>query len=352
MAIHLPTPETMRAWVRSRRGPACAVLELAKEMPVPPGPVPSSRDVLIRVSHVSLQYTSEMAMKLLPTLPFTGMWTPEIELSGQVVASGAGAPAEVREPGTHVVAFRTAPWSIILGNGVLAEYVLISGSQVVRVNETLDMASASGIPCSGSVALDMVRAAGVRHGQRVLINGASGSIGSLLVQLCKLRGATVVGIASGGNESMVRGFGADEFIDYRKCESLPSHLALIYGQRPFDTVLDCAGVQALFANSADYLKPDGVFINVGALQGLLITVGNWLYNRWMPICLGGAPRRFVMFSSPPSRESAIYIAHLIDQRKLRLPVDSVYPMEKATDAYERIATKRARGKVVIKVCKD
>ncbi len=203
-------PATMRAWVRPRRGPASSALKLATDLPTPAVPTGSSSDVLIRVSHVSLQLTTEMLMKLAPGLPWAGPWIPEIELSGEVVAAGRGAPPELREPGTHVVAYQVVPSGAIMGRGVLAEYVRFPGSQVTRIDAALDMASASGINCSGSVALRMVRTAGIREGHTVLVNGASGSAGSLVVQLCKLRGASVVGVASGGNEAMVRGLGVDE----------------------------------------------------------------------------------------------------------------------------------------------
>ncbi len=114
-------PPTMRAWVRLRRGPSSSALELATGFPTPAMPVGPSSDVLIRVSHVSLQFNTEMVMKLLPILPFTAPWIPEIELSGQVVAAGDGAPAEVRDPGTHVVAFQSVPGPLLMGRGVLAE---------------------------------------------------------------------------------------------------------------------------------------------------------------------------------------------------------------------------------------
>lgn len=201
-------PPTMRAWVRRRRGPACSALELATDYPTPDVPTGSSPDVLIRVSNVSLQFSTEMMMKTLPKLPFTSPWVPEIELSGVVVAAGGGAPAEVRDPGSHVIAFQNIP-SVVMGHGVLAEYVRLPGCQVARI-DGIDMASASGIIGSGSTALKMIRTAGVREGHTVLVNGASGSVGSVLVQLCKLRGAKVVGVASGGNEPMVRNLGVDE----------------------------------------------------------------------------------------------------------------------------------------------
>ncbi|EXJ64137.1 hypothetical protein A1O7_00473 [Cladophialophora yegresii CBS 114405] len=345
-------PPTMRAWVRRRRGPARSVLELATGLPTPAVPTRLSSDVLIRVSHVSLQFTTGMVMKTVPILPFSGPWIPEIELSGEVVAAGEGAPAEIRELGTHVVAFQSVPLPLLLGHGVLAEYVRLPGSQVARIDASLGMASASGIICSGSTALKIIRTAAVREGHTVLVNGASGSIGSVLVQLCKLRGAKVVGVASGGNEAMVRGMGVDEFVDYRKHDPLPAYLAQQYGNKRFDFVLDCVGTQALFVNSPAYLKPEGAVINVGALEGIGVTVRNMLLNTCLPTWLGGVPRRYIMFSTPPARDDAVYLAPLIEEGRLRVPVDSVFDMEDGVSAYERIATKRARGKVVVKVRSD
>ncbi|KAJ5194365.1 Polyketide synthase enoylreductase [Penicillium cf. griseofulvum] len=349
----IPTvPPTMRAWVRRRRGPASSALELATDYPRPDIPMGSSPDVLIRVSNVSLQFSTEMMMKTLPKLPFTSPWVPEIELSGVVVAAGGGAPTEMRDPGTHVIAFQSIPSAIIMGHGVLAEYVRLPGSQVARIDDNIDMASASGIIGCGSTALKMIRTAGVREGHTVLVNGASGSVGSVLVQLCKLRDVKVVGVASGGNEAMVRGLGVDEFIDYREHKSLPAYLAHRYGDKPFDFVLDCVGTQSLFVNSPAYLKPEGAVVNIGMLEGPYVTVRNVLLNSLWPTWLGGVPRRYIMFSTPPSCDDAVYLARLIEDGQLRIPVDSVFEMKDAIRAYERIATKRARGKVVIKVHDD
>ncbi|KAL2859154.1 NAD(P)-binding protein [Aspergillus pseudodeflectus] len=338
----------MRSWVRTRRGPASSTLQLAS-IPTPDVPTEPSSDVLVRVSHVSLQVSTQMMMKAIPSLPFSGPWVPELELSGHIVAAGGGAAAELRTPGTPVIAFRNPLAAMLMGHGVLAEYVRLPSNKVCLIDPAVDMAAASGIHCSGSAALNMIRTAGVREGHRVLVNGASGSAGSLLVQLCKIRGATVVGVASGGNEAMVRSLGADEFIDYRQHLPLSAYLAQMYGDRPFDFILDCVGTQELFVHSPDYLKPDGGVVNIGMLEGIGVTVWNMLVNSWLPTRLGGVPRRYIGISSPPKRDDAIYLAHLIEQGRLRIPVDSVFPMEDALGAYERIATQRARGKVVIRV---
>jgi NADPH:quinone reductase-like Zn-dependent oxidoreductase len=75
-------------------------------------------------------------------------------------------------------------------------------------------------------------------------------------------------------------------------------------------------------------------------------------NSYLPTWLGGVPRRYIMFSTPPNRDDALYLVGLIEEGRLRIPVDSVFDMEDALRAYERIATRRARGKVVVKVRRD
>ncbi|RMZ92381.1 hypothetical protein DV736_g381, partial [Chaetothyriales sp. CBS 134916] len=341
----------MHAWVRRRRGTASSALELATGFPIPAVPTGSSPDVLIRVSHVAVHFNSEMLMKTLPVLPFIGPWIPEIELSGEVVAAGRGAPAEVRDPCTHVIAYQSIV-AAFLAHGLLAEYVRLPGSQTVRIDAAVDMASASGINCAGSTALMMIRTAGVREGHSLLVNGASGSVGSVLVQLCKLRGANVVGVASGANEAMVRGLGVDEFVDYQKHQPVPAYLSQQYGNRPFDFVLDCVGTQALFVHSLAYLKAEGAVVNIGAIDGFAEMAHNWVFNRWLPTWLGGVPRRYVMGAAPPRRDDAICLVRLIEEGRVRIPVDSVFNMADAVRAYECIATKRARGKVVVKVRSD
>ena len=114
-------------------------------------------------------------------------------------------------------------------------------------------------------------------------------------------------------------------------------------------MLDCVGTQALFVNSPAYLKAEGAVINIGVLEGVGITTRNVLFNRWLPTWLGGVPRRYIMFSTPPARDDAVYLTKLIEEGRVRIPVDSVFDMEDAVRAYERIATQRARGKVVVKV---
>ncbi|KAK1820046.1 zinc ion binding [Friedmanniomyces endolithicus] len=342
----------MRAWTRQRRGAARAALELSSSHPRPADPESSSSDVLIRISHVALQFSSESLFKLLPVLPFTPPPVPELEFSGTIVAAGNAAAADVRDIGTRVIAFCTIG-DMILGRGALAEYVRVPSGNATRLQEDADMAAMAGVLGSGSTALKMLRVGGVRARSRVLVNGASGSVGSVLVQLCKRRGVHVVAVASGGNEEMVRGLGADEFIDYRKHEPLlPDHLASTYGEQQFDFVLDCVGLQALYINSPSYLKPDGAVINIGGMEGVGATLWSSIMNTWCPTWLGGVPRRYAFFTTVPTQDDALVLVKMVEEGELKAAVDSVFEMEDAIQAYERVATRRARGRVVVKVQRD
>lgn len=342
----------MRAWVRTKRGLPKNTLELASDIPTPASPAgSSSSDVVIRVSHVALQFNSEFFLNVLPSVPCLGsrIWVPELEFSGEVVAAGSNAPPEVRDVGTRVAAFQTIA-GLALGYGVLAEYVRLPGTQAAPLPESVDFVQASGVVGAGCTALKLLRKSGVKQGQRVLVNGASGSVGSVLIQMLKLRGIHVVGIASGHNEATVRGWGADEFVDYRAHgESLPAFLKETYGANPFNFIMDCAGTQALFAGSPGYLMPEGALLNIGALEGMFKTTGNLLSNLFRPAWLGGVPRRYIFFSSPPLHDDAVILAQLMGVGKLKIPIDSVFDMKDLLASYERVATKRARGKVVINV---
>lgn len=202
-------PPTMRAWTRPRRGYYRTSLRLTT-VPTPSPPVGS--EVLIKVSYVPLSPGSLYRISVLPAFITVQDVIPELECSGIVVAAGPKAPAELREPGTLVTAFLGVQ-GVARGKGLMAEYVKVPAEMaVIPLPEGLKgrVKEAAAITTVGQTALKMIRTAGVKVGDLVLVNGASGGVGVMLVQVCKLAGARVVGIASGGNEEFVRDLGADE----------------------------------------------------------------------------------------------------------------------------------------------
>ena len=93
-------------------------------------------------------------------------------------------------------------------------------------------------------------------------------------------------------------------------------------------------------------------INVGGMEGPGVALKNWLSNTWWPTWLGGVPRRYAMFSTPPSKDAAVVLVKMVEEGKLKIPVDSVFSMEDAISAYERVASMRGRGRVLVRVERD
>ncbi|MCJ1381668.1 hypothetical protein MMC17_004779 [Xylographa soralifera] len=335
----------MRAWTFSSRGNPRKVLSLATTFPVPPPP--SGSNILVRVSHTALNPGSYVAMWLIPSF-LRGTSIPELDFSGQVQLAGPAVPSSLAA-GTPI--FGSVSFAaFVRGKGTLAEYVIVPAELVTVKPTSLSYAEAAGLNSSGQTAIMMMRKAEIKAGDRVLINGASGGTGTLAVQIATALGAEVVGICSGPNAGMVKGLGAIEVVDYRQYQSLEGHLESEYSRQPFDAVLDTIGVQALYEQSPKFLKHDGLFINTGAYEGgVWFTAWCWLKNIFLPTILGGISRRYIMFSTIPKGEVPLQLAKLVEDKKLKVVIDSTYKMEDFLDAYDRLMSHRARGKIIIKI---
>lgn len=273
------------------------------------------------------------SVTLVPSI-FGTAWTAlEFDVAGIVVAAGPDAPAAISTPGTAVWGCKDiAP---VLGDhsGTLAEYVLADSALIKPLPKGMSAREAAGLGLVGGTACQLYDNASVSAGGRVLINGASGGVGSMAVQIGKAIGLHVTTTCSGSNADAVKKLGADEVIDYRTVEpSLPAYLKDACRDRPFDAILDCVGVQELYQASPAYLKPDGKVICVGAMGGVWAHGKNFCRNTLVPVFLGGTPRKWVFFSHKPSDNTMEQLKHYSDEGKLRCLVDSEYEMENALEA--------------------
>ncbi|XWW97945.1 hypothetical protein V2A60_005941 [Cordyceps javanica] len=359
-----PMPPTMRAWVRQHRGHYKSSLKLVDSLATPSVPGPDSSDIIVRVSYVALEYSVAHFMGVIPALPFAPALIPELCVSGTVAVAGGKAPEGLRQPGTRVLAMTHPVSMLFCGTGALKEYMRLPAGYVAPLpgpgaskhgageHQVLTLAQGAGLISNGSTALAAVRAAKVRSGQRVLVNGASGSVGHIAAQLCRARGAFVVGVASGANEALVRGYGVDEFVDYTKHTPLPDYLATTFGSQPFDSILDCVGSQALYANSPRYLRPGGPVVNIGVFEiddGILKQMFRWFMNISCPTWLGGIARPYIFFSNTPNVYDVLNLVEMVEQGNLKVNLDSEFAIEDLMKAYERATSKRARGKVLIRI---
>jgi len=201
----------MQAWTFSSKGLPRDVLTLDSSYPTPSPP--AKDDLLIRVSHVGLNPGCYITMSTMPPivrylLSGTKRAISEGEFSGVVHLAGPSA-SKTFSAGTLV--FGCLPMmTLIAGAGTLAEYIVVPSSIVAMVPPCLAMVHAAGLSGAGQTALNMFDAVNVRNGDRVLVNGGSGGVGTMVVQLAKAKGAYVIATCSSANANMVKELGADE----------------------------------------------------------------------------------------------------------------------------------------------
>ncbi|KAH8906849.1 NAD(P)-binding protein [Coniochaeta sp. PMI_546] len=352
-AASVPVPKTMKAWIATRLGEPRRAMQLQTSWPAPPPPT-TGNQLLVRVAYAALNPADVGFMSFLtPLLPFRRTPVPGLDFSGTVVRAGP----EVKElPIGARVCGALSVGLVATNSGTLAEYIVVPESLVAVVPGSLGMREAAGLGIVGQTAVIAHReAAGLGKGSRVLVNGASGGLGAMVLQIAKGRGAWVVGVCSKANEEFVRGLGADETIDYTAHEPLYEFLAEKHGREQFDFVFDCVGHQILYEKSPPFLKPAGKYISLvgGKTHGILPVLKN---NLW-PKFLWGTPRTYKILGLAPAGEYMREVVKLVEQGVIKkVPIDSEYSMEQAVEVgaasacgYERVMTKRAKGKVVVKV---
>ncbi|MCJ1310844.1 hypothetical protein MMC25_004511 [Agyrium rufum] len=202
-----PIPTTMRAWTYSNRGTPREVLTLKPDQAVPSSPTGS--DLLIRVAYAGMSPNGPLLMSMIPPL-LSKTRIPELDFSGLIAAAGPMAPGDLI-PGTRV--FGTVnPFTlaILYGQGSMAEFVLVNANDVIKVPDTINLVNVAGLSDVGQTALKLVEVVALKKGARVLVNGASGGIGTILVQILKVEEMEVVATCSAANIELVRSLGADE----------------------------------------------------------------------------------------------------------------------------------------------
>jgi NADPH:quinone reductase-like Zn-dependent oxidoreductase len=310
--------ETMKA-VRIHKygGPEVLVYEDA------PFPQPGNSDVLVRVHAAAVNpvdwkiregYLKEM---LHHKLPLVMGW----DVSGTVEAVGPGVLRF--KPGDAVFSRPD-----IMRDGTYAEYVVIRETDAAHKPNSIDHVHAAAIPLAATTAWQsLFDAAGLSTGQKVLIHGAAGGVGSFAVQLAKWKGAHVIGTASARNHDYLRWLGADEVVDYRT-------VSFEETVRDVDVVFDTIGGDTQ-ARSWKVLKQGGILVSI--------------VNPPSPekAAAHGVRQAFV-FMQPNAAELA-EIAALVDAGKLKAMVETVLPLADARRAQELNQTGHTRGKIVLKV---
>lgn len=198
-------PKTMKAWTYNRHGKPKDVLKLDTGAPVPL--TPKAGDVMIRVSYVALNPADYKLMEF--RIPFRYPATPSIDMVGEIVQTGPGVSTDVR---IGMTVSGSVPTKLILrGVGVLAEYIVLPAHAVVEKPQGLQESVAAGLlGIAGQTSAMVLKSAEFRKDDKVLLNGASGGVGCVLIQvLCGL-GVHVTAVCSARNEALVKRLGAEE----------------------------------------------------------------------------------------------------------------------------------------------
>jgi NADPH:quinone reductase-like Zn-dependent oxidoreductase len=319
----------MKAAVYSRYGPpdVLQVRDVEK-------PVPKDDEVLIEVRAASVNPLDWHFMRGTPYFVriMAGLRKPKITRLGVDVAG------QVEAVGRNVTQFK--PGDEVFGScrGAFAEYVCTSESALVMKPDSVTFEQAASVNVAALTALQGLRDKGqIQPGQKVLINGAAGGVGTFAVQIAKSLGADVTGVCSTRNVEMVRSIGADRVIDYTQEDFTKS------GQR-YDLILDCFANNSLSAIRR-ILNPKGIYIGVGGpswsmiglLAGLLKAL---VLSRFVS-------QKFVTVMSRRSKEDLTVMREIIEAGKVTPVIDRRYSLSEVPEAIRYLEEGHARGKVVI-----
>ena len=324
----------MKAIVREKYG-APDVLEF-KDVDMP---VVDDDSVLVRVRAASINAYDWHVMRGSPFLArmSEGWRKPKSSAMGVDVAG------QVEAVGKNVTQFRPGDEVFGARGGALAEYVRgTAKSFLVPKPAGLTFEQAAAVNMAGTTALQGLRDKGqIKPGQRVLINGAAGGVGTFAVQIAKAFGAHVTAVCSTRNVDMVRSIGADEVIDYTREDFTRS------GQR-YDLILDVASSRSL-SDCRRVLGSNGILVVVGAAGGgrrmapivarLLAAVVSSRFSS----------QKMLPFLAKNSKEDLIVLKELIEAGKVRPVIDRTYPLSETAEAIRYLEEGHARGKVVITV---
>jgi NADPH2:quinone reductase len=319
----------MRAVIYDHYGPP-EVLSLAEIEK----PAPQANEVLIRV-HATTVTPSDVLMRSGRSVIgriMLGLSKPRprfqllgTEFAGEIEA--VGQQVTRFKAGDQVYAFRG------FGTGTYADYKCMPEKQSLALKPAnLTYEEATAVVDGASTALFFLKELGdIQPGQRVLINGASGSIGTYAVQLACYFGADVTGVCSAKNVELVKSLGAQQVVDYTQQDFTQN------GQT-YDLIFDAVG-KSSFARCKPSLRPNGRY---------LVTKGNMLMNYAMTwwTSLRSGPK-FVFGLSIEKNEALIFLKDLIESGRLKPVIDRCYPLEKVAEAHRYVEVGHKRGNVVI-----
>jgi len=298
-------------------------------------PIPKDDEALVKIYAASVNAADLEILRGTWSARFGGPLRPQHKIPGSDIAGrveAVGRNVKQFQPGDEIWGDLSFPY----GYGTFAEYVCVSENAFVMKPASMTFEEASTYPQSAIISLQSLRDKGqIQPGQKVLINGAGGGMGTFAVQLAKYYGAEVTGVDGAGKLDMLRSIGADHVIDYAQEDYTRS------GQR-YDLILDVVAYRSVF----DYrraLSPEGIFLIVGGslttfLQVLILGA---LISRM------GSKKLGLNAYEPNNKEDLAFLAELFEAGKVVPVIDRRYPLSEVPEALRYLEEGHARGKVVI-----
>jgi NADPH:quinone reductase-like Zn-dependent oxidoreductase len=322
----------MKAIVQDAYGAPADVLELRDvDMPM----VEDDR-VLVRVKAASINPLDWHFVRGTPYLVRmqAGLRSPKR------TTPGADVSGVVEAVGDSVTRFQPGDKVFGEGYGTCCEYVSISGNGLSLKPQSLTFEQAAAVPIAAQTALQGLRDRGqVQPGHHILVNGASGGVGTFACQIAKSFGAQVTGVCSTRNVDLVRSIGADNVIDYTTQNYTT-------GTDRYDVILDTVGSQSLSANKRS-LTPNGRYVSVGA------EMSDWLgplihMSRILTASVGGGQKMAPMLATLSSEDLGT-LRDLLDAGDVTPVIDRTYPLSAVPEAVQYVERGHTRGKVVIQI---
>jgi NADPH:quinone reductase-like Zn-dependent oxidoreductase len=327
-------PDTMKAIVYTEYGPpdVLRLEEVAK-------PTPRNNELLIRI-HATTVTAGDVNARGFTFMPpgfgplariMFGLRKPKKYILGTELAG------EIDSVGRDVSKFQVGDQVFALdgfGMGCYAEYRCMPEDGTVALKPpNLTYEEAAALSFGGTTALGFLRRGKLQGGQRVLINGASGGVGTAAVQLAKHFEAEVTGVCSAANVELVKSLGADHVIDYTKED-------FTQGGETYDLILDTVVGKTSFSRCKASLKPEGRYLAVaGGMPAMVQMLWTSLIGNKKVIAVGAAERA----------EDLRFLAGLAETGEFKPVIDRRYPLEQMAEAHRYVETRRKKGNVVITI---
>ncbi len=298
-------------------------------------PTPGDNDVLIRVQAASINAGDWHLLRADPFLVrlMFGLLKPKIKILGSDVAG------QVEAVGRNVTQFQ--PGDAVFGDlsggsfGAFAEYVAVPEDALALKPANVSFEEAAAVPSAALTALQGLRDKGqIQPGQKVLVNGASGGVGTFAVQIAKSLGAEVTGVCSAKKMDLVRSIGADHVIDYRQEDFTQN------GQQ-YDLILDTGAYRSIL----DYkraLTPAGTYVLVGGSTAQLLQT--MLLGPWISMT---GRKKMVTFIKEVNKKDLMFMKELLETGQVAPAIDRSYPLHEVPDAIRYLEKGQAKGKVVV-----